>query len=173
MPSNPLADYLGQVKSNTEKELSSRQKQVIKWQKAVEKLYGTIKKLAGKKGKIRFQKAQLHEPDLGLYEIRILTMEIGPLELMMKPRGTIILGFQGRVDMRGPRGAVRILRMTKDRKELWYLCLNPDNPNELTMLDANSLALAFKCVIEGPHTLPRAALSSVADASPRSKKSPP
>lgn len=160
MASNPLANYLGRVKSKSQKELSARQQQIAQWQKALDSLYSEIEKLTNSEAKITYKTTQVREAELGIYEIRTLLMDIGPVQLTMAPRGTIIMGAQGRVDMRGPRGSIRMMRIVQGRKERWMMALNPDTPKELEALNASTLAWAFQYVIEGPHAvIPRATLA--------------
>lgn len=154
MASNPLANYLGKVKTKSERESNARQQQILQWQKALDKLYEQIESLTGSEAKLTYKTMQVREQDLGIYEIRTLTMEIGPVQMSFMPRGTIIPGSRGRVDMKGPRGSIRLIRKVEGRsKERWMVCTNPDAPKDSEPLTAATLAWGFQYVIEGPHSV--------------------
>lgn len=56
----------------------------------------------------------LEEEPIGAYEVEILTIHIGNQEVIFYPKGTLIIGAQGRIDIRGHR-AVRSTVLNNDQ----------------------------------------------------------
>lgn len=57
---------------------------------------------------IEFEDVQLNEEMIGEYTARQLNLTIGQSTITFKPVGTFLIGSRGRVDVQGPRGAVRL-----------------------------------------------------------------
>jgi len=84
-----------------------------KWLTSLCDLYDLIKswlRPLEKDGTLRYSSTQvtLQEDYLGSYHVDVLSLHIGKLKVDFYPKGTLIVGAEGRVDVRGPK-AVRTL----------------------------------------------------------------
>jgi hypothetical protein len=80
-----------------------------KWLKGIENLYSLIKKWLKsleEEGKINYivSKKKIQEDYYDPYEIEILVIVVGKQKIELLPKGTLIVGAEGRVDVRGPNG---------------------------------------------------------------------
>lgn len=84
-----------------------------RWLAAINDLYDLVKSWLQpleNDGTVRCQLAQipLNEEYIGAYKVDVLTLLIGKQRIAFHPKGTLIIGADGRVDVRGQR-AVRTL----------------------------------------------------------------
>lgn len=152
MSSNALAIYLEEVQRVSEKESPVRKRRLAEWHKALDRLYRTLARLMNGYVKTTTCSVDLYEKGLGAYSAKALTLEVGAVRLGVVPKGLRVIGAQGRVDITGPSGIVRIIRLADQENDEWLLALYTDRPRELAPLDADSLAAAFRYVIDGPNT---------------------
>lgn len=80
-----------------------------KWNKALNELYSNIQnwiKPYSTKGLIRISKRKiiLNEDYIGQYNVEQLELFLGADKISFIPRGTLIVGSFGRVDVKGPKG---------------------------------------------------------------------
>lgn len=68
-----------------------------------------------KTGKIEMERSEveLEEEHLGKYRAEMRVLRIGTDLVVLRPVGTFLLGTRGRVDMEGPKGAVRFILTSK------------------------------------------------------------
>lgn len=76
-------------------------------------LYRKVESLLGKyisSGQIRFEykSIELNEENIGLYTAKQMVLRIGRQDIVLKPIGTLLIGFKGRVDVEGPVGRAQI-----------------------------------------------------------------
>ena len=79
-----------------------------KWLASLSDLYGLIKswlRPLEKDGTLRYSSTQitLQEDYLGSYQVEALSLQIGKQKVDFYPKGTLIIGAEGRVDVRGQR----------------------------------------------------------------------
>ena len=67
-----------------------------------------------KKIKIEVIPKRIHEQFIGRYEVPAIKVEIGNNRVNFDPVGTNLFGAKGRVDMKGPSGAVRFVLVPKN-----------------------------------------------------------
>jgi len=84
-----------------------------RWLAAINDLYDLVKSWLQpleNDGTVRYQLAPipLNEEHIGAYKVDVLTLLIGKQSIAFHPKGTLIMGADGRVDVRGQR-AVRTL----------------------------------------------------------------
>lgn len=84
-----------------------------KWISEIAKLYDQIKKWLApleKDAIVRYSTwtTTLQEDYIGSYQIDVLTLLVGKQRVEFRPKGTLIIGANGRVDVQGPR-AVRTI----------------------------------------------------------------
>ena len=89
------------------------------WLAYLRDLYAKIESLLSRyvaSGQIRFEyrPIQLNELNIGSYTAKEMVLRIGRQEVVLKPIGTLIIGFRGRVDVEGPGGTAQIALV--DRK---------------------------------------------------------
>lgn len=81
----------------------------------------------------------LDEPPLGQYNVKVLTIVIGGQRISFVPKGTLIVGAQGRIDIQGHKG-MRTIILSGDK---WSIVqrtpnlslLNFDQPSFQNILD--------------------------------------
>jgi hypothetical protein len=79
------------------------------WLARLEDLYAKIEALLGtyiSSGQIRFEykDVELNEENVGSYTAREMILKIGRQDIVLRPVGTMLIGFKGRVDVEGPAG---------------------------------------------------------------------
>ncbi|HZY81739.1 MAG TPA: hypothetical protein VFE50_19585 [Cyclobacteriaceae bacterium] len=125
-----------------------------KWLESVDNLYQRIGKWLKPfedKGllAIDFTEIELYEGRLGHYKIRQLDIFMGKTEISLIPKGTLVLGGLGRIDMRGPAGELMFVLF--DNWGEWQLARR--SPGfESWHLSKRSFQDALKIVIDGEAT---------------------
>ena len=92
---------------------------LAEWKRQVEAFYTTVNTLLKTyidHGKIELSYGgqQIYEEHIGSYTIKTLGISIGSARVKFEPIGTLIIGAKGRIDMKGPRGTVRLVLVPKD-----------------------------------------------------------
>lgn len=86
------------------------------WLKSIDQLYANIKewlKTFEEKGFIQIKdnkEISLNEEYIGQYQTRRLDIYLGNDIISLTPKGTLIIGSYGRIDMRGPKGEILIIQ---------------------------------------------------------------
>jgi hypothetical protein len=93
-----------------------------KWLADIAKLYDQVKKWLApleKDGIVRYLPGSvtLQEDYIGSYQVDVLTLLVGKQRVEFRPKATLIIGAEGRVDVQGPR-AVRTIVLRKDQ---WFV----------------------------------------------------
>ena len=83
------------------------------WLKSLDDLYAKVESLLGKyisSGQIRFEykPIELNEENIGSYTARQMILKIGRQDVVLRPIGTLLIGFKGRVDIEGSVGRAQI-----------------------------------------------------------------
>ena len=86
------------------------------WLKSIDELYANIKEWLESfedQGFIQIKddkEITLNEEYIGQYQARRLDIYLGNDIISLTPKGTLIIGSKGRMDMRGPKGEVLIIQ---------------------------------------------------------------
>jgi hypothetical protein len=83
------------------------------WLARLDELYEAIESLLDKylsSGQIRleYKTIELNEQNVGSYDAREMILKIGRQDVTLRPIGTLLIGFKGRVDVEGPAGRRQI-----------------------------------------------------------------
>ncbi|MCX7046138.1 MAG: hypothetical protein NTX50_11715 [Candidatus Sumerlaeota bacterium] len=92
------------------------------WLRQIAQLYSLMRKWLApleKEGSVRYLTANipLQEDYIGAYEAEVLTVLIAKQRVAFYPKGTLIVGADGRIDIRGPKG-VRTVVHSDDKWQL-------------------------------------------------------
>jgi len=84
------------------------------WLKKLDDLYELVERSLAphlKPGSIRLisRTIELHEEQLGNYQVPAIDIAVGRAIVELVPIGTFLIGVRGRVDMTGPRGTARLV----------------------------------------------------------------
>jgi hypothetical protein len=79
------------------------------WLARLSELYAKVEALLDSyiaSGQIRleYKKIELNEENIGSYTVREMILKIGRQDIVLRPVGTLLIGFKGRVDVEGPTG---------------------------------------------------------------------
>jgi hypothetical protein len=119
------------------------------WVRSVQSLYELVEELlrdsivSGDVTISRFD-AQVTEDFVGTYSIPVLEVVIGNERVEFRPKGVTVIGASGRVDIRGERDTVTLLRDEEDAKSPWTMVLQRVPSLRTVHLDRDSL----KCALE-------------------------
>ena len=121
---NGLHTYLRQKAASTagaENEIDWKEKK-DKWLNHVTQLYKMIHKWIAPLESDRTVRSQttsenFEEDHIGQYQVDVLTLFIGKQHVEFHPKGTLIVGANGRVDVQGPRG----IRTTVLKGDRWFI----------------------------------------------------
>jgi hypothetical protein len=88
------------------------------WEAAIESFYDTINDflqpyLDDHRLQLKFGTKQIIEEFMGEYKVRTATIMVGAKSIQLEPVGAIVIGARGRIDMTGPRGAVKFVLVDK------------------------------------------------------------
>jgi len=119
------------------------------WIRAVEKLYQQIEKFLAKSIKektvaVSRRPKQFAEDFIGGYTIDDLVLQVGDESVVFSPKGTLIVGASGRVDVRGDMGDVTLVRQPGDR---WSVVAARTPALKLIPLNEDSLLTALEKVM--------------------------
>lgn len=111
-----LAQFLREKKQKADEEGSNVdwQQRRAQWLQSVRRLYGTIEewlgdlKADGTVG-ISYRTIAMSEDQVGAYEADCMCIQVGQDRIVLEPLGTVIVGANGRVDVKGSNGDVTLL----------------------------------------------------------------
>lgn len=94
-----------------------------KWIAALNQLYEMIEKWlqsSVRKGLIRidYDAKMISEDNIGTYTVKKMKLWVGTEQVVFDPKGTILIGSYGRVDMTGDEGDITIVLIEWDQWEL-------------------------------------------------------
>jgi hypothetical protein len=89
-------------------------KERVEWLAYLNKLYRQIEEFlkpysSKKLIHIEYKEMHLDEESVGSYHTEIMVIKIGPQELTLTPKGTLLVGSKGRVDIIGALGKARLV----------------------------------------------------------------
>ncbi|MFI5139340.1 MAG: hypothetical protein ACHQIM_16075 [Sphingobacteriales bacterium] len=117
MKADTFEEFLKKRKGEEEEELEIDWEQKEKqWISSVTEFYRNIKKWLEpftKEGLLVIREdswTNIDEDSFGNYDLKKLTIIIGKKDVVtLTPRGKLVVGGYGRIDMRGPQGAISII----------------------------------------------------------------
>ncbi len=109
-------DFLLKKKQEDGKNKINWEERKINWLKSISELYTNIRgwlKTFEEKGFIQIKddkEITLNEEYIGQYQTRRLDIYLGNDIISLTPKGTLIIGSYGRIDMRGSKGETLIIQ---------------------------------------------------------------
>lgn len=84
------------------------------WQDNLTSFYSKVERIlepyvSAEQIHLKKTKMELREEFLGTYEVDSLSINIGRINVDLKPIGTLLIGAKGRVDMIGPKGTIKFV----------------------------------------------------------------
>lgn len=121
------------------------------WISAVEKLYAFVENLLrdsidSKDVTTRRVATQVTEELVGTYSIPILELTMGNERVELIPKGVTVIGASGRVDIRGERDTVTLLK-DQQNVESWSMVLQRVPSLKISPLNRETLLYALKRVM--------------------------
>jgi len=92
---------------------------------------------------IRTFETQVTEDFVGTYSIPVLEMTVGTERVEFRPKGVAVIGASGRVDIRGERDTVTLLKGPQDVETGWTVVLQRVPSLRTAPLDRESLKFAL------------------------------
>jgi len=125
------------------------------WVSSVERLYeflkGTLLKdlIEDKTVEDSTELKQLAEEHIGTYTVPELTLKIGGEKVVFSPKGVTVIGAAGRVDLRGDRDTVTLVREKGQdgHADKWHVIVQRTPSIKSQPLDADSLKWALERVM--------------------------
>jgi hypothetical protein len=122
------------------------------WVRAVEGLYELVREMlrdsiASNDVAVRTFDIQVAEDFIGTYSIPALELSVGGERVEFRPKGVAIIGAAGRVDIRGERDTVTLIRDRADANSGWTVVLQRVPHLKTVPLDAESLRCALERVM--------------------------
>jgi hypothetical protein len=122
------------------------------WVRSVESLYAMVQdmlrvSIASKDVTVRTFYTQVTEDFVGTYSIPVLEMTVGTERVEFRPKGVTVIGASGRVDIRGERDTVTLLRDQAEVNSGWTVVLQRVPRLKTDPLDGESLKYALERVM--------------------------
>jgi hypothetical protein len=122
------------------------------WVRSVENLYVLVQEMlqgsiASKDVAVRTFPMQVTEDFVGTYSIPVLEMTVGHERVEFRPKGVTVIGASGRVDIRGERDMVTLLRNQEEGNGGWTVVLQRVPRLKTVQLDRESLKYALERVM--------------------------
>lgn len=100
-----------------------------RWLRNIHRLYEQVKGWLGalqKEGLLSYEigSVELREDPIGSYKAEVLDIIVGDQRISFQPKGAMIVGAEGRIDVRGPQG----IRTIIFDGEGWYLVQRSARP---------------------------------------------
>jgi hypothetical protein len=92
---------------------------------------------------------QIHEDYIGDYTVPELRLKIGSTQVVFSPKGANVIGAAGRIDLRGDRGTVTLIREkgSGGSAEQWKIVVQRVPTLETMYLDSDGLKWALEHVM--------------------------
>jgi hypothetical protein len=109
-------EFLKKKKQEEEKNGINWDERKAAWIKSISKLYADIKDWLDpfeKEGFLHIKdekEINLNEEYIGQYQVKRLDIYLGNDLISLTPKGTLIIGSFGRIDIRGPKGEILIIQ---------------------------------------------------------------
>jgi hypothetical protein len=119
-----LAEYLQKKKDESEKQQNSINwnDRLQQWQKAINRLYNSIEKwlhdaIEQNIVAVSYINIILEEEYIGQYPTRRLQLDVGAEKVVFEPKGMLVMGASGSVDVTGREGTIRLILVDGE----WYI----------------------------------------------------
>jgi hypothetical protein len=147
-----LVDFLRARKQQVTSQEIDWQTKKDTWLQSIETLYGLVQEMlrdsiASKDVAIRTFETEVTEDFIGTYSIPVLEVTVGNERVEFRPKGLTVIGASGRVDIRGERDTVTLLRDQQDVKSGWTVVLQRVPRLRTAKLDRDSLRYALETVM--------------------------
>jgi len=147
-----LVDFLRSRKEQESRPEINWQAKKDTWIRSVEGLYGLIQEMlrdsiAAKDVMVRTFEVQVTEDFIGTYSIPALELSVGSERVEFRPKGVTVIGATGRVDIRGERDTVTLIRDKADMDSGWTIVLQRVPHLKTVPLDRDSLKYALERVM--------------------------
>ncbi len=122
------------------------------WVASVKALYALLEdmlrdSIASKDVLLHRDIVRITEDFIGTYSIPVLELTVGNERVEFRPKGITVIGAAGRVDIRGERDTVTLLRDTANTNGGWTIILQRVPHLKLAPLDRESLKYALERVM--------------------------
>lgn len=122
------------------------------WVRLVEGLYEFVQEMlrdsiVSKDVIVRTIRVELTEDFIGTYSIPALELSVGRERVEFRPKGVNVIGAAGRVDIRGERDTVTLLKDISGAKDKWTIVLQRVPHLQTAPLDSESLKYALERVM--------------------------
>lgn len=119
MTRQAFEDFINRQAAGTAEQEIDWARKRDEWLQYLDQFYETVERFIGeyaKAGKIQLtsHSKRIHEEYIGEYEAKSLELKIGSSTIRFDPVGTNLIAAKGRVDMIGPKGAVKFVLVPKD-----------------------------------------------------------
>jgi len=120
------------------------------WIRSVESLYGLIEQMLSDSSedvRVRRFDVEATEEFIGTYNLPALELRIGNERVEFRPKGVTVIGAAGRVDLRGERDTVTLIKDKPDQDSEWSVILQRIPQVKRVKLDRESLRYALERVM--------------------------
>lgn len=122
------------------------------WVRAVVGLYELVRKMLrksieSKDVSVRTFEIEVTEDYIGTYTIPALELIVGGERVEFRPKGVLVLGAEGRVDIRGAGDTVTLINRTENGSSEWTVVLQRVPHLRTAPLDRDSLKYALERVM--------------------------
>jgi hypothetical protein len=147
-----LVDFLRSRKEREPSPEINWQAKKDEWVRSVESLYGFIEdmlrdSIASNDVMVRRFDVPVTEDFIGAYSIPALELSVGSARVEFRPKGVTVIGAAGRVDIRGERDTVTLLKDKADTDSGWAIILQRVPNLKTVQLDPDSLKYALERVM--------------------------
>jgi hypothetical protein len=139
-----LVDFLRSRNEQSPKADIDWQSKKDMWVRSVEALYATIQEMlrdsiASGDVVVRRFEVDVTEDFIGTYAIPVLELRVGRERVEFRPKGVNVIGAAGRVDLRGERDTVTLVKDETDANGGWTVILQRVPTLRTAPLDRESL----------------------------------
>ena len=119
-----LTEFLRSRKEQAAKPEINWQARKDNWVRSVEGLYALVRKMLrksieSKDVSVRTFDLEVTEDYIGTYTIPALELNVGAERVEFRPKGIMVLGAEGRVDIRGAGDTVTMIKRTENGDSVW------------------------------------------------------
>src|ERR1039457_4171169 len=123
-----LTEFLRSRKEQAAKPEINWQARKDNWVRSVEGLYALVRKMLrksieSKDVSVRTLKMEVTEDYIGTYTIPAVELTVGGERVEFRPKGVLVIGAAGRVDIRGGRDTVTLVKKTDKAGGEWSMVL--------------------------------------------------
>lgn len=128
-----FADFVTEKPVENSQKKFDPERQIQQWQNYLETLYTTIEEFLKEfieAGQAEFKRKPLpfQEESLGAYVADSGVLRVGQYKYILQPKGTMLIGSKGRVDIIGPKGTRFVALITGDGPKVTVTVSTGDSP---------------------------------------------